>query len=183
MTLVNLSLRVLKGAAGLLVGMILGMATIGLSAQETPRSNRLAWFEGFPEPLPEGVPEVALESTSQMLRPDLERSADGRSFARLDGEAWQLTGDWALKAGSSRFNLRARVAHRSGGIADQAIWNWHQLFNMPQGGREDAPKNRLVYHLERDGRVIGDGKPGPVTASLIAAFRERTKVDGEIIFE
>ena len=171
MTLVNLSLRVLKGAAGLLVGMILGMATIGLSAQETPRSNRLAWFEGFPEPLPEGVPEVALESTSQMLRPDLERSADGRSFARLDGEAWQLTGDWALKAGSSRFNLRARVAHRSGGIADQAIWNWHQLFNMPQGGREDAPKNRLVYHLERDGRVIGDlSRPGWALMDLDIAW-------------
>lgn len=156
MTLVNLSFRVLKGGAGPLFGLILGLATNPLDAQETPRPNRLAWFEGFPEPLPEAVTELALESTSQMLRPDLERSADGRTFARLDGEAWQLTGDWALKAGASRFNLRARVAYRSGGIADQAIWNWHQFFNMPQGGREDAPKNRLVYHLERDGRVIGD---------------------------
>jgi len=34
-----------------------------------------------------------------------------------------------------------------------------------------------------DGRVIGDGQPGPVTARLLAAFRERTKVDGETIFE
>lgn len=41
----------------------------------------------------------------------------------------------------------------------------------------------IVPVVRVDGRIIGDGKPGPVTASLIAAFRERTKVDGEIIFE
>jgi hypothetical protein len=132
------------------------MAATGLGAQETPRPNRVAWFEGFPEPLPEGVNEVALEATSQFLRPDMEHSADGRTFARLDGEEWQLVGDWATKAGSSRINVRVRVASRSGGIADQTMWNWHELFHLPQGGRNDAPKNRLAYHLERDGRVIGD---------------------------
>jgi hypothetical protein len=135
--------------------------TVPLRAQETPRPNRVAWFEGFPEPLPEGTRELAMEITSQMLRPDLERSADGRTFARLDGEEWQLVGDWAMKVGTSRVNVRVRVASRSGGVLDQTIWNWHQLFNMPQGGREDAPKNRLAYHLEHDGRVIGDlSRPG-----------------------
>jgi branched-chain amino acid aminotransferase len=33
-----------------------------------------------------------------------------------------------------------------------------------------------------DGRVIGTGTPGPVTAKLLAAFREKTKTDGEVIF-
>ncbi|WP_285577953.1 DUF3187 family protein [Geothrix limicola] len=131
----------------------------------------MAWFEGFPEPQPQGVTELALEATSQMLRPDLERTSDGRSFARLDGEEWQLTGDWAMKAGSSRINVRARLASRSGGIADQAMWNWHQMFNLPQGGREDAPKNRLAYHLERDGRVVGDlSKPGVTLMDLDVAW-------------
>ncbi|HEY3400070.1 MAG TPA: DUF3187 family protein [Geothrix sp.] len=159
MTFVNLWVLVIATIAG------------GLVAQETPRPNRLAWFEGFPEPLPEGTTELAIESTSQMLRPDLEHSADGRTWARLDGEEWQLTGDWAMKAGSSRINVRARVASRSGGIADQAIWNWHQLFNMPQGGREDASKNRLVYRLERDGRVIGELiRPGVALMDLDVAW-------------
>jgi len=142
---------------------ILGMAMAGggLGAQEAPRPNRVAWFEGFPEPLPGGESELAIEATSQMLRPDLSRTADGRSSATLDGEEWQLTGDWGLKAGSTRINLRVRLAHRSGGIADQAMWTWHQLFSLPQGGREDAPKNRLAYHLVRDGQVIGDlQRPG-----------------------
>lgn len=159
MTLVNLRVLVIAMVAG------------GLAAQETPRPNRVAWFEGFPEPLPEGATELALEVTSQMLRPDLERSGDGRTFARLDGESWQVTGDWATKSGASRINVRVRVASRSGGIADQAIWTWHQLFNMPQGGREDAPKNRLVYHLERDGRVIGDlSRPGVALMDLDVAW-------------
>ena len=147
------------------------MATAGLVAQETPRHNRVAWFEGFPEPLPEGVNEVALEVTSQMLRPDLERSSDGRAFARLDGEEWQLVGDWATKVGSSRINVRARLASRSGGILDQTIFNWHVLLNVPQGGRQDAPKNRLAYHLERDGRVIGDlSRPGLALMDLDVAW-------------
>lgn len=149
----------------------LALATLGLVAQETPRPNRVAWFEGFPEPLPEGVSELALEATSQMLRPDLERSADGRTFARLDGESWQFTGDWAVPLGPSRFNVRTRVAYRSGGIADQALWNWHQAFNMLQGGREDAPKNRLAYRLERDGQVVANlDRPGLALMDLDLAW-------------
>jgi hypothetical protein len=171
-TLVNLfSLKQTNPRQVVCAAIALAAAAFPARAQETPRPNRVAWFEGFPEPLPEGTSELALEATSQMLRPDLERSSDGRTFARLDGEAWQLTGDWALKAGSSRFNVRIRVASRSGGIADQAMWNWHQAFNMPQGGREDAPKNRLVYHLERDGRVVGDlTRPGVALMDLDVAW-------------
>jgi hypothetical protein len=147
------------------------MITTGLVAQETPRPNRVAWFEGFPEPLPEGVNELAMEVTSQMLRPDLERSSDGRTFARLDGEEWQLVGDWATKVGSSRINVRARLASRSGGLLDQTFWNWHQVFSLPQGGREDAPKNRLAYHLERDGLVVGDlSRPGLALMDLDVAW-------------
>lgn len=41
----------------------------------------------------------------------------------------------------------------------------------------------IVPVVKVDGRVIGDGKPGPVTARLLQAFHERTRVDGEIIFE
>jgi branched-chain amino acid aminotransferase len=40
----------------------------------------------------------------------------------------------------------------------------------------------MVPVVKVDGRVIGNGKPGPVTAQLLAAFKERTKTDGEPIF-
>ncbi|MDE3032244.1 MAG: DUF3187 family protein, partial [Acidobacteriota bacterium] len=160
MTCVNLSgcfhPRARATAGQLLRGSLLALAALSLQAQETPRPNRVAWFEGFPEPLPEGVTEVALEVTSQFLRPDMEHSADGRTFAELDGDAWQITADLAHALGASRVNLRIRLEERSGGITDQAIWNWHNLLGLDQGGRQEAPKNRLAYHLERDGVVIGD---------------------------
>ncbi|MCW5557210.1 MAG: branched-chain-amino-acid transaminase [Verrucomicrobiae bacterium] len=41
----------------------------------------------------------------------------------------------------------------------------------------------IVPVVKVDGRVIGSGTPGPVTARLLAAFQERTKVDGEPIFD
>ena len=40
----------------------------------------------------------------------------------------------------------------------------------------------MVPVVKVDGRVIGDGRPGPITARLLAAFRETTRHDGEIIF-
>ncbi len=40
----------------------------------------------------------------------------------------------------------------------------------------------IIPVVKVDGRVIGTGKPGPVTAKLLAAFREKTQTDGEVIF-
>ena len=141
--------------------LLAGTLAICLGAQETPPSNRVAWFSVFPEPLPQGVNQVTLEVTSQFLRPDYEQSGDGRTIARLDGEEWQLTGDLAFTLGPGRVNLRVRAVDRSGGIADQAILTWHQAFGMDGGDRGLVPKYRLAYHLERDGVVIGDlQRPG-----------------------
>ena len=40
----------------------------------------------------------------------------------------------------------------------------------------------IVPVVKIDGRIVGTGKPGPMTAKLLAAFREVTKTDGELIF-
>jgi branched-chain amino acid aminotransferase len=39
----------------------------------------------------------------------------------------------------------------------------------------------VIPVVKIDGRQIGDGKPGPVTADLIHSFRELTKIDGPFI--
>lgn len=132
-----------------------------LYAQETPRPNRVAWEAIFPEPMPDGVSSVSLEATSQFLRPDRRESTDGLTTARLDGEEWQLTGDWGLKLGPGRFQVRVRIVDRSGGFADQAFYSYHQALALPQGGRELSPKNLLDFHLERDGVLVADlQRPG-----------------------
>ncbi len=121
--------------AALAAGLLGLFAASPGEAQATPRPNRVAWEEIFPEPLPEAVTGLALEATSQFLRPDRRQGSDGRSLARLDGEEWQLTGDWALALGPGRLNLRLRLVERSGGFADQAFVTWHSILGAPQGGR------------------------------------------------
>ncbi len=41
----------------------------------------------------------------------------------------------------------------------------------------------LVPVVKIDGRVIGDGKPGPITQKLVAQYRALTNVSGEPIYE
>jgi branched-chain amino acid aminotransferase len=36
----------------------------------------------------------------------------------------------------------------------------------------------VIPAVQLDRRVIGDGKPGPITAQVVAAFRELVKHDG-----
>jgi len=127
-----------------------------LRAQETPHPNRLAWLSIFPEPLPEGVTQFSLEATNQFLRPDRRNSLDGRTHAELQGEEWELVSDLAAAAGPGRFNVRTRLAYRSSGIASRAIMNWHDLIGVDQGGRDQAPTFKEVYHLDRDGVTVFD---------------------------
>jgi branched-chain amino acid aminotransferase len=41
----------------------------------------------------------------------------------------------------------------------------------------------LIAVVKIDGRIIGDGKPGPITNELLAEFRHRTTTQGTPIFE
>jgi len=136
-----------------LVGLL--MAPLLLCSQETPRPNRVTWLQVFPEPLPQGLPELGLDFSSQYLRPDRAQSPDGRTVARLDGEEWMFTADLPWKLGPAILNLRLRAVHRSGGIGDRAIEGFHALLGLPEGGRALVARDRLDYHLERDGAVVG----------------------------
>jgi hypothetical protein len=128
-----------------------------LQAQETPHPNRLAWLSIFPEPLPEGVTQFALEATNQFLRGDRRDITDnGVTHAQLQGEEWEVTSDLAGALGPGRFNVRTRLAYRSSGIASRAIMNWHNLLGVEQGGRDQAPTFDDVYHLERNGVTVFD---------------------------
>lgn len=132
------------------------LLSLPISAQETPQPNRVAWFAILPEPLPDGRNRVTFEITTQFLRADRERNEARGSFARLDGEEWQVTADLAWKLGSADLCLRLRGVDRSGGFLDQTIMTWHGLLNTPGGGREGVPKYRIAYHLEKEGKVVAD---------------------------
>ena len=144
-----------------LAAALLGQA-LGLAAQETPRPDRVAWLELFPEPLPDGEDRVSFELTSQYLRPDRALSADGRTQAALDSEDWLLTLDQAWDLAGGRLNARIRVQERWGGLLDQLLVNYHTLLGTDGGGRELSPKWRSVMRLVRDGRAVVDAE-GPKT--------------------
>ncbi len=129
-----------------------------MSGAPTPRPNRVAWMEIFPEPLPGGGNDVALEFTSQFLRPDRATSGDGRTHAVLQGEEWQLTTDLSAPLWGGYVNLRLRANVRSGGIADQFLVTYHTFLGTPGGGRELVQKDQFHYRLERDGVVVVDLK-------------------------
>ncbi|HXC17978.1 MAG TPA: DUF3187 family protein [Holophagaceae bacterium] len=134
------------------------LLTASLAAQETPRPNRVAWMEIFPEPLPDGQDRIAFELTSQFLRPDRAVSADGRTQAALEAEDWLITVDKAWALGSGRFNVRLRVQERWGGLFDQFFESYHSAMGTAGGGRELSPKWQSVMQLERDGRVVIDAE-------------------------
>lgn len=134
----------------------LALAGLAAAGQETPMNNRAVWFRIFPEPLPEGVNAFALEASSQFLATGNETSPDGRSRAALDGEDWQLTADLAWRLGPGRINVRFRGVHSSGGIGDQAVATFHKALALPDGGRDQVPRNRLDYQLVVNGRTVAE---------------------------
>lgn len=42
------------------------------------------------------------------------------------------------------------IAHQGGGL-DSFIEGWHELFNLPQGGRDQVARNQLDYHYAQAG--------------------------------
>jgi len=71
----------------------------------------------------------------------------------LDGESYRLT--VALRYGiTDKLELGADlpwVAY-SGGALDSLIEGWHRIFGLTQGGRLDAPRDRLHFSYSRDGQ-------------------------------
>ena len=71
---------------------------------------------------------------------------------RFDGETSRIT--LSLRHGFSdnwEAGIDIPVVSHQGGMLDGLIENWHNAFGLPQGGRDDAPRNRLNYFYRQDG--------------------------------
>jgi hypothetical protein len=73
----------------------------------------------------------------------------------LDGEAYRLTlaGRYGIR---ERFEagVELPMVGHGGGVSDGFIEGWHDFFGLPQGGRKEAPRNRLLYRYARDGKEL-----------------------------
>jgi hypothetical protein len=99
--------------------------------------------------LPQGGKEfhVSLDHSSNYVN-----DATSREAIVLDGETTRLTfgGRYGLSE-NTELGIEIPVVYQSGGFLDGFIINYHDLFGFPQGGRDQAPRNRLLYRYQRDG--------------------------------
>ena len=57
----------------------------------------------------------------------------------------------------------AALSHRTGAF-DGFIETWHDVFHLPQGGRDRAPRDRLALFYANGGRTYYDNRPECVFA-------------------
>lgn len=123
----------------------------------------------------------------------------------LDGENYRFT--LALRYGVAKgieAGLDIPYVGQGGGFLDSFIEGWHDFFNLPQGGRKEAPRNRLLYSYTKDGQsrlklddssfglgdmrlsggvqLYNDGKANPRAVALRASLKlptgESSKLHG-----
>ena len=103
---------------------------------------------GLPESWAVGVPAPGKDSFS--VRYEVASSFDfgelpGESVA-LDGETERLTLSYERSLGERwAWGVAVPWVRHSDGYLDSLIIDWHDLFGLPQNGRDKAPKNRLAY--------------------------------------
>ncbi len=101
---------------------------------------------GVPAPfgtavMPEGASEVI---ASFDMASHLNSGRAGRERILMDGETYRQALSWrqGLGQGWEYFLEIPAVAH-SAGAFDGFIEGWHDVFGLPQGGRDTAPRDRL----------------------------------------
>lgn len=93
----------------------------------------------------------------------------------LDGESyhWVLSATYGI---AERFEAGIQIPYilYGGGFLDGFIIDWHNAFGLSQGGRESAPRGRLLYSYEKHGvqRLrMDDSGSGVGDISLSAGLR------------
>jgi hypothetical protein len=120
----------------------------------TANRSPLVQIFGLPEPSPARIPERGSGEAGLFfdVASNYHDIDTGRETLLLDGEDYRTT--LACRYGmGNRFEagLELPFVGHGGGVFDRFIEGWHQFFGLPQGGRKEAPRNRLDYHYSKDG--------------------------------
>jgi hypothetical protein len=140
--------------------------------------------------LPVAAPALVLQpgQTEVEIRLDLaslssQGSREGEAIL-LDGETMRST--LALRRGvGTRLEIGLEIPYvrHAEGFLDNFILDWHDFFNLPQGERENFPRDRLLYHYERDGEVLinqDDEEGGFGDLRLIGGWQLQRQSQGDI---
>lgn len=92
------------------------------------------------------ITDIASNSTTR------QRSNEDVLF---DGETKRLTFSYTQGVGENlEWGIRIPYVSHDGGIFDAFIEDWHDTFDLPQSGRDEAPRNRLTYRYVRNGNTL-----------------------------
>lgn len=154
--------RILCSRASSLLLFIYMLCSVGVAAAADMEITPFNSFNQSPLVQIYGLPhdtsaEIAPPGTFRIsLNQDLSSNYTSNSTAReeitLDGETYRLA--FAASYGiAPRWEVGIEIPYISqdGGFLDSFIVDWHNTFALPQGGRDDAPKGRLLYHYRKDG--------------------------------
>lgn len=145
----------------------LGVATTPVTVSagaslSTHNQSTLARGFALP-PLGETAPEapgawrLTVDLTSEFVDKEV-----GDEALLLDGETQRYglryAGGWGGDRGDWSFELP--LLHTGGGFLDGLIEDWHDVFSLPEGGRQDAPRDRYRYRYVRDGVTVLDVEQG-----------------------
>ena len=132
----------------------LGAASNEMAPFDSSNQSPLVSIFGLPGTgnfflLEPGRTELALNA---VLSSNYTKDDNARESIILDGETTRFT-LLARHGLSPRFEVGVKIPYitQSGGFLDSAIESYHTAFGFPQGGRDQAPRNRLLYYYRRDG--------------------------------
>ncbi|WP_293000511.1 DUF3187 family protein [Nevskia sp.] len=75
----------------------------------------------------------------------------------IDGETQRVT--FGLRQGVApgvELGIDVPLLFTNGGVLDGVIEGWHDLFNLPNGGRETRPRRQTNYRYTRNGQTLVD---------------------------
>lgn len=131
--------------------------------------------------LPAAAGAILLAPGRNELRLTLDHASNyvedsnSRERITLDGEMTRITlgGRYGLTK-YLEVGMDIPYLVQGGGFLDGFLIDYHNVFGFPQGGRDLAPRNRLLYRYRRDGveRLKMEGAAnGPGDISLTAGLR------------
>jgi hypothetical protein len=96
------------------------------------------------------------DESSLALRLQIANNFTGASnqteVLNLDGETHRLSLSWRRGLGrGTEWGFELPYLTHNGGFLDNAIERWHDTFGLPNGGRNNAPRNLIDYRYSRNG--------------------------------
>lgn len=124
-----------------------------------------------------GVPEALMLNDQGYVA---EGSADN-IFIVKNNKLLTPPGHVGALVGITR-NAIMDIARRKGYEVVEAVFTRHDVYTADEVFLTGTAAEVIAVN-KVDGRVIGDGKPGPVTTDLLESFRELTLTDGVKVYD